>query len=248
MNEQMKAFRAFLTTMVTQLNGLVPGLTSPFKEVYQKFRDDMDELLKKLGPLDQQKTAQEANYGFEYLMHCLMSAQQVIQGMYEGMNRQAMQMNSLVKAEVDRLVTAGELLRKDAAMQLVESARTTAGAEASAAATAKFSLMTARRAKLGDLPAPAEEVLGLGDNEFDAAVAEARRRKQELEGRGLKLEGAFAHMAWAPKAAYDQQSQMVQQVLGNGRSGARTAPPVEPLLPGGGAGSGGAGAEEVVIA
>lgn len=228
----LTGLRQWATDLQTKCNSVIAELQEPFKSQYTKFRDSINDFLAKLPPLDQVPATQQASYGMDNLAYALLHAQNTIQSMFANLEqvRETCVPKTSLCGLVDAEVTKRGLLTAEQSAELVKAARAEAATEATSRVTAHYALVAERRGKLGGLPSPADEVLGLAEADFTAQVTEANTRKAKLTENKIPADGASAYLLWVPKAQFDQTLGVLIAAKGG-------TPPVEPALGGGGTGT-----------
>jgi hypothetical protein len=242
MKADVKALRAYFQSQVTALNALIDTLTDPLKSQYTALRDQFNQLLSGLPPLEQHAATEQINFGLDVLVGCIERANEVITGL-QGMLRQRQQESDAQAQALQSRLTQfegrlknGELVEKSVHQGLLSAATTKssqdAAAEAERKVRAEFEATAARTKMIADrkavvasagLPVPAEDLLAAPEETFNAARTKAQGRVDTLKAKGLpNTNGLVSRMAWCSDAEYADLAGLVQEAL-KGR-GQRTEP------------------------
>jgi len=159
MKADVKALRAYFQSQVTALNALIDTLTDPLKSQYSALRDQFNQLLSGLPPLEQHAAAEEINFGLDVLVGCIERANEVIAGL-QGMLRQRQQESETQAqalqsriAQFEVRLKNGELLEKTVHQELLSAATAKAGQEAAVEVEGEIwtgAIQAALDARMGD--------------------------------------------------------------------------------------------------
>jgi DNA repair exonuclease SbcCD ATPase subunit len=233
MKADVKALRAYFQSQVTALNALIDTLTDPLKSQYSALRDQFNQLLSGLPPLEQHAAAEEINFGLDVLVGCIERANEVIAGLQAMLRQKQQESDTQAQALQSRIaqfearLKNGELLEKAVHQELLSAATAKASQEAAAEAEKKVRAefeATAARAKLiadrkaavasAGLPVPAEELLSAAEETFNAAKTKAQGRVDALKAKGLPgTNGLVVRMAWCSEAEYAELAGLVDEAL-----------------------------------
>ena len=233
MKADVKALRAYFQSQVTALNALIDTLTDPLKSQYSALRDQFNQLLSGLPPLEQHAAAEQINFGLDVLVGCIERANEVIAGL-QGMLRQGQQESETqVQALQSRIaqfeawLKNGELVEKAVHQELLSAATAKASQEAAGeaerkvraefeAAAARAKLVADRKAAVASagLPVPAEDLLSAAEETFKAAKTKAQSRVEALKAKGMAAtNGLVVRMAWCSESEYAELAGLVDEAL-----------------------------------
>ena len=197
--------RATGDTMVKSLAGVIDLLEeSPLKTTFLKTKDDINKALASLPATDQIPAAMASNTVLRDLLFIFIQAQDLIKGLGNQISdsRKALasatsampaQIETAVKAKVDGMVAAGDLVLKADVATQVQKALASADEARTTVATR---IDTRKKALAGaKLPIPSDKILSLEDAAYAAAETEAKDRITKLSKFNLP-EGRLKALAY----------------------------------------------------
>jgi hypothetical protein len=223
-----KALRGFYESNIQALQGVLEKLPEGLRGDLQRLKDGLNAQLEKLGPIDQVPLAQEAAWALNSFADTVARMQEYTSSLTErlmGLSKDIASKATALQGWDDR-VKAGELLTKDAAKALCDTARE----DGAKSRLPDIVAMRKHACELAGLPEPGEAILGLPAADFDARLTGAKDQVGKLAAKGLTLAGkgkAFVQeLAWAPAAEFAGRLTALEDVLGS-KPG---APAGDPLL------------------
>lgn len=218
----LKVVRDTFTAINNQLCASTELLSEPLKGMFTSIKKEFDNKLAQLPPTEQVPASLDLGYQLQSLLSCLYSVDTMIGLLNQSLKGMSTQQASLVAeeigkqikegvlvkqedvaaqvaTEVEAKVTAGELVAKDAVVQLCAQAETNGIAkgeaklrtelEQQAAATAQIATRKTTLATAGVVITDAEaaKILGGTDEEFATRQKRYETRLTELTGKGFSL-------------------------------------------------------------
>lgn len=251
--EQAKKLAQFYTGILSSLNSsaaLAQSLGGPFLQTYDALKADCNAMLAKLQPTDQAGLALEFDAMLTQIVSAMVGAQSVMGMLWEQLSRaqaeltesgtrvQA-QLASAVTVEIEKLVTAGELVRKAALDERISKGELIPReVHTEACSQAKLQGVTegegrvrgeleaaARRAQLAGErrqlvetaslalpPAALEAILSEPEEIFTAAKVKADERTKFLNDARISLNSSFRGQVWATDEAWNSTKVAVEEL------------------------------------